>query len=155
MKYLIAFDEDMIDLVHQIRFCKVKSNFQRKLRKDLKTVKSSNKTLAAADKTSNMFKLTKDDSNHLLVNAVTATYERATEGIEDIINEEGTKCAKRADIFDRIEINGTSSCFITFKNHKESFVNYPTTRLINPLKTKPEELVNRYWIKSTFAYASN
>ena len=78
MKYLIAFDEDMIDLVHQIRFCKVKSNFQRKLRKDLKTVKSSNKTLAAADKTSNMFKLTKDDSNHLLVNAVTATYERAT-----------------------------------------------------------------------------
>ena len=36
VKDLIAFEEDMIDLVHQIRFHKVKSNFQRKLIKDLK-----------------------------------------------------------------------------------------------------------------------
>ena len=34
VKDLIAFEEDMTDLVHQIRFHKVKSNFQRKLNKD-------------------------------------------------------------------------------------------------------------------------
>ena len=45
VKDLIAFEEDMIDLVHQIRFRKVKSNFQRKLNKDWNTIKSSNKTL--------------------------------------------------------------------------------------------------------------
>ena len=39
VKDLIAF-EDMIDLVHHIRFRKVKSNFQRTLNKDLKTTKS-------------------------------------------------------------------------------------------------------------------
>ena len=31
VKDLIAFEEGMIDLVHQIRFRKVKRNFQRKL----------------------------------------------------------------------------------------------------------------------------
>ena len=32
VKDLTAFEEDMTDLVHQIRFRNVKSNFQRKLR---------------------------------------------------------------------------------------------------------------------------
>ena len=39
VKNLIAFEEDMINLVHQIRFRKVKSNFQRNLSKNLKTIK--------------------------------------------------------------------------------------------------------------------
>ena len=79
-----------------------------------------------------MFKLTKDEYNHL-DNAVTATYKRAIEGIEDIMNKEGKK---RADIFDRIEINGTSNCFITLEDHRENFVNHPTTRLMNPAKNE-------------------
>ena len=79
-----------------------------------------------------MFKLTKDEYNHL-DNAVTATYKRATEGIEDIMNKEGMK---RADIFDRIEINGTSNCFITLEDHRENFVNHPTSRLMNPAKNE-------------------
>ena len=49
-----------------------------------------------------MYKLTKVEYNHLLDNAVTATYKRATEGIEDIINKEGMKYTKLADIPDRI-----------------------------------------------------
>ena len=72
VKDIIAFEKDMIDLVHRIRFRKVNSGFQRKLKKDLKTIKSSNKTLTPADKTLNVFKLTKDEYNHLLDNAVTA-----------------------------------------------------------------------------------
>ena len=102
VKDLIAFEEDMIDLVHQIRFRKVNSNFQRKLNKDLKTIKSSSKTLTSVDKTSNIYKLTKDEYSHLLDNAVTATYKKAMKGIEDIINKEGIQYAKQADIFERI-----------------------------------------------------
>ena len=45
VKDLIAFEEDMIDLVHQIKFRKVKSDFQRRLNKNLKTIKSSSETL--------------------------------------------------------------------------------------------------------------
>ena len=50
VKDLIAFEEGMIDMVHQIRFCKVKSNFQRKLNKHLNTIKSSKKGLRQQEK---------------------------------------------------------------------------------------------------------
>ena len=46
------------------------------------------------------------------------------------------KYGKRADIFDRKEINSTNNCFITLKDHKENFVNHPITRLINPAKNE-------------------
>ena len=129
VKDIIAFEEDMIDLVHQAKTLKQ--------RKDFKATKSSNKTLTSADKTLNMYKLTKDEYNHLLDNGVTATYKKATKGIEDITNEEEItskifRYAKRADIFDRIEINGAS--LETLKDYKENFFNHPTTRLINPAK---------------------
>ena len=130
-KDIIAFEEDMIDLVRRAKTLKQ--------RKDFKATKSSNKTLTSAGKTLNMYKLTKDEYNHLLDNGVTATYKKATKGIEDIINEEGItskifRYAKRADMFDRIEMNGASNCFITLKDYKENFFNYPTTRLISPAK---------------------
>ena len=132
MKDLIAFEKDRIDLAHQIGFRRVKSNFRRKLNKDLKAIKSSNKTLTPADQISNMYKLTRNEYNHLLEHAVpTATYKKEMKGIKDIINKEGIKYAKRADIFDRTEISSTINCLI---NHKESFVNHPTTRQINPAK---------------------
>ena len=39
VKDLIAFEEDMIDLVHQIRFHRVNSNFQRKLKRVREQIK--------------------------------------------------------------------------------------------------------------------
>ena len=45
VKDLIASEEDIIDFVHQVRFRKVISNFQRKLDKHLKTIKLPNKSL--------------------------------------------------------------------------------------------------------------
>ena len=90
--------------------------------------------LKPADKTSNMHRLIKDKYNHLLGNAVTAAYKKATKGIEDIINKEVIKYAKGADIFDRTEINCTSNCFITLKDHRKKKL--CTTRLINSAKNE-------------------
>ena len=72
-----------------------------------------------------MYKLTKVEYNHLLDNAVTAKYKRSTKAIQDIINKEGIKYAKRTDIFDRIEISGTSNCFRTLKGHKKTLSTTP------------------------------
>ena len=52
------------------------------------------------------------------------------------INKGGIKFAKQANILNKIEINGTSTSFITLKDHKENFTNHPTTRLINPFKNE-------------------
>ena len=94
MRDLIEFEEDMIDLIHKIRFHNVKGNFQSKLNKDLKAIKSSNITIMAAHETSNMYSITKDVYSHLLDNAVTATFKKTAKEIEDSINEKDTKYAK-------------------------------------------------------------
>lgn len=50
MKASITFELDNSILVHKIKFGKVKSNFSRKLNEDVKTIKSSKKTLTPAEK---------------------------------------------------------------------------------------------------------
>ena len=69
-------------------------------------------------------------------NAITTTYNKANKNIGTIINKEGTKFAKQADILDKIEINGTGNSFVTLKDHKENFTNHPTIRLMNPSKNE-------------------
>ena len=81
-----------------------------------------------------MYKLTNDECSHLLDNAVTAAYDKATERIKKSINKEGLKYTKRADIFVKIEINDTSNCFLILKGHKEKFVYHSIARLTNIAK---------------------
>lgn len=49
------------------------------------------------------------------LNIVTATCKKGMKGIEDSINKEDIKYAKRANILDRMETNGTSISFVTLK----------------------------------------
>ena len=57
VKELMAFEDYLIKLIKEIKFRKVKNQFQNKLKDDIKKVRSSNKTLTPADKTSNMYRL--------------------------------------------------------------------------------------------------
>ena len=49
---------------------------------------------------------------------------------------------KEANIQDKVEMNGTSNCFITLKDHKVNFLNHPTARLINPAKNEIGRISN-------------
>ena len=77
------------------------------LREDMKQVKTLNKALAPADKTSNMYRLNKNDYQNLLRNAITATCKETNKNIGAKINKEGSKFTKQPDILDKIEINRT------------------------------------------------
>ena len=107
-----------------------------KFHEDLRKVRSSKKTLTFADKTSNMYRLEKEEYRRLLQNAVTTTYKKSNKETERRINCEGIKYAKEANILDKVEVNGTANCFVTLKDHKDNFLNHPTTRLINPAKNE-------------------
>ena len=120
VKELVAFEEDLIKLVKNLRFGKVGKKFQRTLAKDLKGIPSSNKTLTAADKTSNMYRLSKEEYSNLLQNAISSKY-------------------KRTDKRTTANINNTGSSFITSKKHKDNFLNRPTARLLTPRKMKSAE----------------
>ena len=136
VKDLIQFEDDLVRIVKELKFRKVKNNFQTKLRDDMKQVQTSNKTLTPADKTSNMYRLHKNDYQNFLRKAITPSYEKANKSIGTKIQKEGIKFAKQANRLDKIGINGTGNLFITLKDHKGNFTSHPMTRLINPSKNE-------------------
>ena len=113
----MPFEEDLIKLVKNLRLRKVDNKFQRALAKDLKGI--------SKEEYSN---LSKEESSNLLQNAITSKYKKTDKGAATNINKEGIKHAREANVMDRIEINGTGNSFITLKDHKENFLNRPTTK---------------------------
>ena len=69
-------------------------------------------------------------------NAITSKYKKTDKRTATNINKEGIKHAREANVIDRIEINDTGSSFITLKDHKENFLNRPTTQLLNQAKNE-------------------
>ena len=136
VKDLIQFEDDLVRIVKELKFHKVKNNFQTKLGEAMKQVQTSKKTLTPADKTLNIYRLHKSDYQNLLRNVITTSYKKANKNIGSKINKEGIKFAKQANMLDEIEINGTGNSFITLKDHIENFTNHLTTRLINQSKNK-------------------
>ena len=62
----------------------------------------------------------------------TSKYKKIGKDIATNINKEGIKHAREANVIDRIQINGTCNSIISLKDHKDNFLNPPTTRLLNP-----------------------
>ena len=58
MKKMASFEKGVIHLIKTMKFRKFKNTFQNKMKKDIKTIQMSNKTLT---KKSNMYKLSKED----------------------------------------------------------------------------------------------
>ena len=136
LKESIPFEDDLIDLVKNIKFHNVTNDFQMKLDEDLRKMRSPKKTLTFTDKTSNMYRLEKAEYRRLLQYAVTATSKISNKEIERRINCVGIKYAKETNILDKVEVNGTANCFVTWKDHRANFLNHPTTRLIYPAKNE-------------------
>ena len=104
-------------------------------------MKSSNKLYVPADKTTNMYKVTPQEYDRLLTNSITKTYKKTNNNTKHLINDEGKRIMKDQYIASRMTINAENNCFITLKDHKENFINNPTTRLINPAKNELGRIV--------------
>ena len=116
---LVPFEKDLIALVKNVKFRKVKNHFQKKLQHDIKMIRTSGKTLIFADKTNNMYRLSKDQYNMLLNNSITSIYKKSNNNIKKKINISGRNILKDKEVLQRMDINGKSNCFITLKDHKE------------------------------------
>ena len=136
VKELIPFENDLIEILRNIKFRRVRNNFQKKLKDDINQVRASNKTMTFADKTSNMYRLNKDEYDKLINNSITSTYKKANKNISKQVNKAGKTILKNKEVIKRMEINTEANCFITLKDHKENFANNPTVRLINPAKNE-------------------
>ena len=136
VKEMIEFEKELIDIIRHLKFNNNDDAFQAKLKEDIKTINQSDKVYVRADKTNNIYKLSKTEYDGILTNSITSTYKKSKRKIENVINQKGKEILKDQPVLSRMNINGQNNCFVTLKDHKENFNNNPTTRLINPAKNE-------------------
>ena len=72
-EHLNAFENDLYDLIQKVEFTNVQNTFQQKLKKDIQSIKSSNNMLIFADKSTNLYELSRDQYEKLLYDNITQT----------------------------------------------------------------------------------
>lgn len=81
----------MIDLITNIKYRKFSNAFQDQLKDDILKISKSNRIIVQADKTANMYKLSKEEYERLLLNNINGEYKKASLEMVDEINEEAQK----------------------------------------------------------------
>ena len=77
--------------------------------------------MTSVDKTSNMYRLTKEEHNKLLQNAIILKNKKTNKKMKDKINKKGKAILKNKEALQRLDINKKVIAFFTLKDHKENF----------------------------------
>ena len=109
-----------MELNRNIKFRKIGSTFQEKLKEDISLIKDSHKTMTFVDKTSNMYRLTKEQYDKLIINSIKSTYKKANSNIKKQINKAKKNLIRDKDVVKRMETNEEGN------SNKENFDNHPT-----------------------------
>ena len=99
-------------------------------------MKDSHKTMTFADKTSNMYRLTKEQYDKLITNFIISACKKPKSNIKKQINKAVKNFMRDKEVIKRMETNEKGNSFITIKDHKQNFDNHPTVLLINPAKNE-------------------
>ena len=136
-KEILHFENDMYEMISNLKFKDSRpSDFQCKMSKDIKDMKSSQHLYVPADKTTNLYKISTEQYQHLLHSNITANYRKAGDEAKSNIDREAKDIAEKLTLADRVECFAQRDSFITLKDHKENFPNNPKCRLINPAKSE-------------------
>ena len=135
---LVEFEEKLFDLTRNIKHKdprEIKSEFQKKLDADVEVIKQEQKVIVWADKTTNFYKMKKEDYDELLMKDINKDYKKASSEVEDKINKDAKKVAKKLEVADRVFKMEKKEAVVTIKDHKPNYRNNTKTRLINPTKS--------------------
>ena len=88
-----------------------------------------------ADKSRNIYLLSKDEYQKLLTENITKAYKMTNRNKVYDINNEAKSIAKQLSADDRRERMYENESYITIKDHKEHFPNKIPFRLVNPSKS--------------------
>ena len=112
------------------------NNFQSTLKKDAMKIKHEKKLIVSADKTHNYYKIENKDYDELLKKHITKDYKKAKDSFAENTTKVDKEIAESLDLDDRIYCTSKREAYITMKDHKPTFANKPTCRLINTAKTE-------------------
>ena len=73
---LKEFENDLVDLIQNIKFRHVPNHFQNKLRKDINLIKKDDHLYIPADKTNNYYRVKPADYEQLLEKSVRKNYKK-------------------------------------------------------------------------------
>ena len=135
-KHLVEFEKDVINLIKNIKFRRCNNTFQKTLKDDIDRIKKSDKIIVKADKTSNLYLLSKDEYKKLLTENISDNYKISDKDIVDNINEKAKKITTKLEIENRVNVLALKNAYITLKDHKANFESKPKCRLINPTKSE-------------------
>ena len=133
---LLPFENDLYELIKSIVYKdRQRNRFQSQLQHDVKEIQASPELYVPADKTTNIYKVSKEAYTKLLTENITSSYKKTTADIKRDIDLEAKKIACNLKIGDRAECFAERNAFITIKDHKENFPNTIKCRLLNPAKS--------------------
>ena len=95
---------------------------------DMKNIKKNPKLLVPTDKTNNLYELTTEEYNKLLIENISKMYKKTTAS--------AISSVKDLKLDERIEQHNQNQSFTTMKDHKEHFQSNRKCRLINPAKSE-------------------
>ena len=140
---LKLFEEDLLTLVRNVEFKQVKEPFMNKLREDVKMIADSKDVFVFADKTRNLYPIAVEDYKKVLKENVTKCYKKTKSQTVNDIDEEAADIAVDLKLEGRMECYAKKEAFVTFKDHKDNFLNHPKCRLINPAKSEIGKISKR------------
>ena len=85
---LLAFEKDQYKMARSVEFQNQPNLFQQKLTADVNSIGSSPNMLVSADKTNNLYEISTENYNKLLLVNVTKSYKKVPETLENNINKE-------------------------------------------------------------------
>ena len=130
------FEAEMIGMVKEIKFRKMRNNIRQKMYEDIRRIKEPDGIFVKSDKSGNLYEIEKGRYKQMMFQEVVKHYRKAPPDLEKELNSEAKMLAHRLGIVDRVEKYNTKNCFITIKDHKSDFKANPECRLINPAKTQ-------------------
>ena len=117
-EHLKYFENDLYEMARKIQFRRTHNSFQKQLSKDAKQIRQSSEMLIAADKSTNLYKLTVQEYEKLLSDNITQTYKKTDRAAINVINEEAKDITKKHNLEERVEQYAERKAFVTLKDHK-------------------------------------
>ena len=96
------FENDLVDLIQNIKFRHVPNHFQNKLQKDLNHIKKDDHLYIPADKTNNYYKAKSADYEKLLEKSIHKNYRKKDRAAINNKIKVDIHIAKKLDLADRI-----------------------------------------------------
>ena len=132
------FEDDVYNLIANVQFHEraALDPFQKNMAAAVKNINKSDKLFIFGDKTSNIYQVSREKYNDLLLNNITKDYRQVnTDKIKEV-NREAKDITEKLEIADRVEVFSDALAFLSIKDHKPNYETDTKCRLINPAKSQ-------------------